>query len=84
MALIMTPWNLPHGQWGGGGGGKALTPDNDTLKFDPWSMVQKFDHGHYTLESAPWSIVKMGRFCAQISWSNGQKNHGRLIPPPPN
>ena len=30
------------------GRGKALTMvhDHDTLEFDPWSMVKKFDHGH--------------------------------------
>ena len=38
--VVLTNW--------GGGGGKALTmtDDHDTLEFDPWSMVKKFDHGH--------------------------------------
>ena len=30
----------------GGGGGGVGVRHHDTLEFDPWSMVRKFDHGH--------------------------------------
>ena len=30
----------------GGGYATEHDHDHDTLEFDPWSMVKKFDHGH--------------------------------------
>ena len=51
------------------GGGKALATDHDhdTLEFDPWSMVKKFDHGHLHPGICP---MVNGQTKLVLLWSN--------------
>ena len=49
-----------------GGGGKGTDHDHDTLEFDPWSMVKKFDHGHCHPGMCPMVNGENGYFVVKL------------------
>ena len=82
LTMIMTPWNLPHGQWS-----KKLTMTMAVWhpRFCQWSKLTNFDH--LTMEILKFWTWSWSKFFDHLTMTPGRRPNGQkivaILPPPP-